>query len=40
MAALTHLAIGSAMDALQSMETYLATRPLGFPSLESGIDWQ
>lgn len=30
---------GSAMDALQSMQTYLSTRPLGFPSLESGIDW-
>ncbi|EEH16127.1 hypothetical protein PABG_06214 [Paracoccidioides brasiliensis Pb03] len=30
---------GSAMDALQSMETYLSTRPSGFPSLASGIDW-
>lgn len=30
---------GSAMDALQSMITYLSTRPSGFPSLESGIDW-
>ncbi|KAL2114427.1 hypothetical protein VUR80DRAFT_7115 [Thermomyces stellatus] len=30
---------GSAMDALQSMTTYLSTRPSGFPSLESGIDW-
>ncbi|PQE20924.1 phosphatase methylesterase 1 protein [Rutstroemia sp. NJR-2017a BBW] len=30
---------GSAMDALQSMQTYLSTRPLGFPSLESGIEW-
>lgn len=30
---------GSAMDALQSMETYLSTRPMGFPTLESGIDW-
>jgi protein phosphatase methylesterase 1 len=30
---------GSAMDALQSMQTYLSTRPLGFPSLELGIDW-
>ncbi|KAK6615374.1 protein phosphatase methylesterase 1 [Botrytis cinerea] len=29
---------GSAMDALQSMQTYLSTRPLGFPSLQSGID--
>ena len=30
---------GSAIDALQSMQTYLSTRPLGFPSLESGIEW-
>ncbi|KAL1956317.1 hypothetical protein VTO42DRAFT_7400 [Malbranchea cinnamomea] len=30
---------GSAMDALQSMETYLSTRPAGFPSLASGIEW-
>ncbi|OJD15182.1 hypothetical protein AJ78_04545 [Emergomyces pasteurianus Ep9510] len=30
---------GSAMDALQSMETYLATRPSSFPSLTSGINW-
>jgi protein phosphatase methylesterase 1 len=30
---------GSAIDALQSMHTYLSTRPLGFPSLQSGIDW-
>jgi protein phosphatase methylesterase 1 len=30
---------GSAIDALQSMQTYLSTRPLGFASLESGIDW-
>jgi protein phosphatase methylesterase 1 len=30
---------GSAMDALQSMQTYLSTRPVGFPSLESGIEW-
>lgn len=30
---------GSAIDALQSMHTYLSTRPLGFPSLESGIEW-
>ncbi|KAH8815118.1 Alpha/Beta hydrolase protein [Xylogone sp. PMI_703] len=30
---------GSAIEALQSMETYLSTRPAGFPSLESGIDW-
>jgi protein phosphatase methylesterase 1 len=30
---------GSAIDALQSMQTYLSTRPVGFPSLESGIEW-
>ncbi|KAE8353025.1 Alpha/Beta hydrolase protein [Aspergillus coremiiformis] len=30
---------GSAMDALQSMEKYLATRPSRFPSLSSGIEW-
>ncbi|ODM24130.1 Protein phosphatase methylesterase 1 [Aspergillus cristatus] len=30
---------GSAMDALQSMEKYLATRPTRFPSLSSGIEW-
>ncbi|KAG5289591.1 phosphatase methylesterase 1 [Histoplasma ohiense] len=30
---------GSAMDALQSMETYLSTRPSSFPSVSSGIDW-
>jgi len=30
---------GSAIDALQSMQTYLSTRPLGFPSLQSGIEW-
>lgn len=30
---------GSAMDALQSMQTYLSTRPAGFASLQSGIDW-
>ena len=30
---------GSAIDALQSMQTYLSTRPAGFPSLESGIEW-
>jgi protein phosphatase methylesterase 1 len=32
--------LGSAMDALQSMETYLSTRPSRFPSLPSGIEWQ
>lgn len=31
---------GSAIDALQSMHTYLSTRPAGFATLESGIDWQ
>ncbi|KAL4944012.1 hypothetical protein BDV06DRAFT_120035 [Aspergillus oleicola] len=30
---------GSAMDALQGMETYLSTRPSRFPSLASGIEW-
>ncbi|RAH50826.1 putative ribosomal protein/carboxylic ester hydrolase (Ppe1) [Aspergillus brunneoviolaceus CBS 621.78] len=30
---------GSAMDALQSMETYLLTRPSRFPSIASGIEW-
>ncbi|KAL4872701.1 hypothetical protein BDV12DRAFT_161363 [Aspergillus spectabilis] len=30
---------GCAMDALQSMETYLSTRPSCFPSLASGIEW-
>lgn len=30
---------GSAMDALQSMTTYLSTRPTGFASVQSGIDW-
>lgn len=30
---------GSAMDALQSMQTYLSTRPSGFATLELGIDW-
>jgi protein phosphatase methylesterase 1 len=30
---------GSAIDALQSMHTYLSTRPPGFPSLQSGIEW-
>lgn len=30
---------GSAIDALQSMQTYLLTRPTGFATQESGIDW-
>ncbi|KAI1916869.1 Protein phosphatase methylesterase 1 [Ophidiomyces ophidiicola] len=30
---------GSAMDALQSMETYLSIRPSSFPSLSAGITW-
>ncbi|EAA35911.2 protein phosphatase methylesterase [Neurospora crassa] len=30
---------GCAMDALQSMQTYLSTRPQGFASLKDGIDW-
>ncbi len=31
---------GSAIDALQSMQTYLTTRPKSFPSIASGIEWQ
>ena len=30
---------GSAIDALQSMQTDLSTRPLGFATLQAGIDW-
>lgn len=30
---------GSAMDALQSMEAYLSTRPKSFTSLASAIEW-
>ncbi|KAI1767652.1 protein phosphatase methylesterase [Hypoxylon sp. FL1150] len=30
---------GSAINALQSMQTYLSSRPAGFPTLEAGIDW-
>ncbi|KAI4160646.1 MAG: hypothetical protein LQ342_005579 [Letrouitia transgressa] len=30
---------GSAIDALQSMHSYLSTRPKEFPSLASGIEW-
>ncbi|PTD11478.1 Protein phosphatase methylesterase 1 [Fusarium culmorum] len=30
---------GSAIDALQSMHTYLSTRPLGFATLQAGIEW-
>lgn len=30
---------GSAIDALQSMHTYLSTRPMGFATLQAGIDW-
>ncbi|CAG7986582.1 unnamed protein product [Penicillium salamii] len=30
---------GSAIDALQSMDMYLSTRPTRFPSLQSGIEW-
>lgn len=30
---------GSAIDALQSMEQYLSTRPKHFPSIVSGIEW-
>ena len=31
---------GSAIDALQSMQSYLSTRPRGFPTLSAGIEWQ
>ncbi|MCJ1484405.1 Protein phosphatase methylesterase 1, partial [Schaereria dolodes] len=30
---------GSAIDALQSMQSYLSTRPKTFPSIPSGIEW-
>jgi len=30
---------GSAMDALQSMESYLSTRPKSFTSVANGIEW-
>ncbi|KAL2053964.1 hypothetical protein ABVK25_005893 [Lepraria finkii] len=30
---------GSAIDALQSMQSYLLTRPKNFPSLSSAIEW-
>lgn len=30
---------GSAIDALQSMHTYLSTRPMGFATLQAGIEW-
>lgn len=30
---------GSAMDALQSMQTILNTRPTGFPTVEAGVEW-
>jgi len=30
---------GSAIDALQSMQTYLSTRPMGFATLQAGIEW-
>ena len=31
---------GSAMDALQSMQAYLSTRPSTFPTLSKAIEWQ
>lgn len=31
---------GSAIDALQSMHSYLSKRPKSFPSITSGIEWQ
>lgn len=30
---------GSAMDALQSMQTYLSSRPAGFASMKDAIEW-
>jgi len=30
---------GSAMDALKSMQIYLANRPSSFPSVEAAVDW-
>ncbi|CAK7264776.1 Protein phosphatase methylesterase 1 [Sporothrix epigloea] len=30
---------GSAIDALQSMQTYLGARPSGFATLQAGIEW-
>ena len=30
---------GSAIDALQSMRTYLSTRPGGFATVEAGVEW-
>ena len=30
---------GSALDALQSMQSYLSTRPQSFPSIPSAIEW-
>ncbi|KAG5980086.1 putative carboxyl methyl esterase [Claviceps digitariae] len=37
--ALLDIVEGSAMDALQSMHAYLSTRPGGFASVETAIDW-
>lgn len=31
---------GSAIDALQCMQSYLSTRPMTFPSISSAIEWQ
>lgn len=31
---------GSAIDALQSMQSYLSTRPKTFPSISAAIEWQ
>jgi len=31
---------GSAIDALQSMQSYLSTRPKDFPSIASAVEWQ
>ena len=32
--------LGSAMDALQSMHSYLSSRPQSFPSIGAAIEWQ
>ena len=32
--------VGSAMEALQKMQSYLESRPKTFPTVEAGIEWQ
>lgn len=34
------LHLGSAIDALQSMQSYLSSRPTTFPSISAAIEWQ